>query len=339
MDRIKLLLPVALIILHSCSTTRNRIFWVSGVKTECSSGGGKMQCLNVHKGKHINDPNWETFYAPIRGFEFDEGYLQKIEVKESRLNKNNVPADGSTLQYELVKVLDKQKDIRATLHGRWTLVRLHDAPLNKMVTVPTMTIDLAKKRFSAYGGCNQFTAQIVSLTNAEINLGTIMGTKKACISKNIETEFQEAVNTIKTYEIKDKTVTFMDESGKKVLEFIKEKNDTPNQRLHDIWIATRINGNPINRMSPIPRLEVNLTEMSVMGNDGCNDYSGKIKEVSDTEIVLGPVASTNKMCRKMETSLRYNEALSNVKGYKLEQLTLILVNEKNEEVLSFVKGD
>jgi heat shock protein HslJ len=46
-------------------------------------------------------------------------------------------------------------------------------------------------------------------------------------------------------------------------------------------------------MSPIPRMELNLTTMRVLGNS-CNDYTGEIKEVSDTLIVFGNMATTKK---------------------------------------------
>ncbi|UWX55771.1 META domain-containing protein [Maribacter litopenaei] len=340
MNLTKLLLILFLLVLiQSCSNKMNKVLRVSGIKTECSAGAGKMQCLNIYRGEDINNPNWENFYASIKGFEFEEGYLQKIEVKETRLDKNEVPADGSSIKYELIKVLDKQKDIRSELNGDWTLVKLNNAPLNRMVAIPTITIELSKKVLAANGGCNNFTGQIETLTASEISLGTVAGTKKACINKNVEPEFQKTLNSISTYQIQGETVIFFDKTEKKILEFIKEKPNNPNQRLHDIWVTTRINGNPINRMSPIPRMEINLTDLKVFGYDGCNQYSGGIKKVTENQIVFGNLASTKKMCHKMDTAEAFIKAINQVAFYKLEGLNLILMNEENEEVLAFLKGD
>ena len=77
-----------------------------------------MPVLNIYKGENLNDPEWENFYANIEGFEFEEGYLQKIEVKEEKLDKSQVPADASTIKYTLVNVLEKQKDLRTELNGK-----------------------------------------------------------------------------------------------------------------------------------------------------------------------------------------------------------------------------
>ncbi len=221
-------------ILQSC-TQNNSVFWVGGTKTECQGAMGKMECLSVHKGEDLKNPNWEIFYAPIDGFEFEEGYLQKIEVEEIHLSKSEVPADGSSIRYRLVKVLEKKKDINA---------------------------------------------------------------KK-----------------------------------------IEEKSDKPNQRLHDIWGATRINGKPINRKTHIPTMEINLTQMKILGSDGCNSYNGVITKISDTKIAFDKIASTRKMCRDMEIPDKFNTAIKKVKGYRLVGLNLILVDETDKEMIAFVKGD
>tara|TARA_B100000809_G_C15053464_1_gene499779 strand:+ start:201 stop:1223 length:1023 start_codon:yes stop_codon:yes gene_type:complete len=340
MNQTKLISILFLVIfLNSCSTNKSKIFWVSGIKTECSAGAGKMQCLNVQKSEHFDNANWENFYDKIVGFEFEEGYLQKIEVKEIRLKDSKVPADGSSLKYELVKVLDKKEDTRNGLNGNWTLAKLNDSPINRMVVTPKMTIDLSKKIIFGHGGCNNYTGQIQSLSDSKITTGTIAGTKKACINKNVEFEFHQAINSISTYELNGENLTFYDERGKKILGFIKQQPKTANSKLHDIWAAIRIDGNPINRMSPTPRMEINLTKMKVMGNDGCNEYTGDIKEVTDNQITYGVLVSTKKMCRKMEMAESFNKAMKQVASYKLEGLNLILMDADNEEVLAFLKVD
>jgi len=119
----------------------------------------------------------------------------------------------------------------------------------------------------------------------------------------------------------------------------KDKSIDASKRLHDIWITTTINGNPINRMTPIPRMELNLSEMSVMGNDSCNDYTGDIENATDTQLVFGNIAATKKMCRKMDTADSFNKAMNLVASYNLENLKLVLMDKNGNEVLTFLKGD
>ncbi len=80
------LLLVAAIVGQSCVTSSNT-FWVSGIKTPCSMGMVQTQCLNVHRAEDLHQPEWENFYAPIEGFEFEAclGELCVFKVVESWL--------------------------------------------------------------------------------------------------------------------------------------------------------------------------------------------------------------------------------------------------------------
>ena len=90
MNKLILALMTITFIVSSCTVTEkaasntNEIWWISGIKTECSGVAEKMNWLNIHKGENTNDPNWENLYSSIEGFEFEEGFLKKIEVKVSK---------------------------------------------------------------------------------------------------------------------------------------------------------------------------------------------------------------------------------------------------------------
>ena len=60
-----------------------------------------MQILLVRKV----GGQWERFYAPIEGFDFDGGSRYRLQVNVSQIA--NPPADSSSLRYQLVRVLDK----------------------------------------------------------------------------------------------------------------------------------------------------------------------------------------------------------------------------------------
>lgn len=325
------------LLLNSCSTNKNKILWVSGIKTECSAGAGKMECLNVHKGENLENVTWENFYAKIEGFEFEEGMMKKLEIREEKIE--NPPADGSSIRYIMVQELEKQVDYRVQINGDWTLNKINNAPIDRSVKVPNMMINLSKMQVGGIGGCNNYTGQITELTSNTIKFGNIVNTNRACVIKNIEPEYFQAINVVNTFQIKGDNLIFYNDEGNEILSYIKGIKKEPNQRIHDIWTAIRINGNPINRMTSTPTMEINLTEMKVAGNDGCNEYTGDINEVSDNQITFGLLASTKKMCRKMETAESFNAAMNQVASYRLEELNLILMDAENKEVLAFLKGD
>lgn len=331
----------SILLLSSCSTTsKTNTFWTSGFKTEASAGAGKMETLNIHKGDNLDKGEWENFYAPIQGFQFDEGFMQKIEVKETPIEKSKVPADASSIHYELVKVIEKQKDTRLDVHGDWILATLNNGPVNRMVVLPTLNINLNKMQFSANGGCNYLSATIESITNSSIKLSPIISTLKACAEPNIESQFSMALNHIKSYEVKNSTLTFMNEKGESILSFIKGQPKAAAQhQIHDIWAVTKINGKAIDTKNPVPDMEINLTTMKIMGTDGCNRYNGSIENISDSKINFSPLASTRMMCPDMETPDQFNIAVLNVASYKLDGLKLMLMDEEGNEIITLKKVD
>ena len=77
------------------------MYKINSAKVDCV-GVAPMSCLQVQKGENIGSENWEMFYASIEGFEYEPGYTYSISVKEIELPIGEVPADGSSIKYELV---------------------------------------------------------------------------------------------------------------------------------------------------------------------------------------------------------------------------------------------
>lgn len=78
----------------------DKILEVAPTKVDCV-GAFPMKCLQVREV----GGQWENFYAPIEGFDFEEGSRYRLQVNVSHVA--NPPADGSSLRYQLVRVLDK----------------------------------------------------------------------------------------------------------------------------------------------------------------------------------------------------------------------------------------
>lgn len=327
-------------IAQSCSTTKNTsTYYVSGQKTICSSGAGKKECLRTYEGENLNNPTWVNFYAPIEGFEFEEGVLQKILVKKVELKKEDVPADASSIKYSLVEVLEKQKDYQIEITNSWTLVKINNGPLNRMVSVPTLTIDAFTNKILGSDGCNNYHSEITKLNPNNIEFGVAASTKKMCANKNISKEYYEAISKVKFYKIENDKLILMNQNKEELLVFIKKITPKNDLRLNDIWGVVKLGGNPLNKMVEVPRLEINLKEMKIMGNNGCNEYTGEIADLNDNKISFSKIITTQKMCLKMEVSNQFDEALLKTKSYKLEGTLLTFYDENNNELITFLKAD
>lgn len=331
---------IFILIVQSCNTTKNTsIYWISGQKTECSAGVGKMKCLKIHKGEDLNNPKWENFYANIEGFTFEEGQLQKIEVEEEELDPKNVPADASSIKYTLVKVLEKQQDYQSLLDGTWTPSKINGNPINRKAPLPKLSINLSEKRVSGTDGCNNYSTEVINVDAPNIKLGNIIGTQKMCMDMSVATAYNKALRNIATYKIKAENLHFYNAEGNEVLSFIKNSKSEAHQNLHDIWNVTHINGAVVDKMDSRPSLEINLTEMKIRGNNGCNGYFGEITDASAKSLSFGNIAATKRMCPKMETPNNFDAALSKVHSYEINELKLVLRDKEGKEVLAFLKGD
>lgn len=335
----QLLSFLALVLVFSCTTSKDiNTYWVSGSKADCT-GVAPMKCLKVYRGEDVANANWEYFYSDIEGFDFEEGFLQKIKVEEEQLKPENVPADASSIRYRLVEVVEKRQDTNALLEGKWMATKINGEPIEQMDQLPSMNFDLDNMRVSGSTSCNNYTADIMSLSGNSIKLVPGAMTEKMCLNNTIEQTFNQAFNGIATFNIEGDQLTFFDEQNTPVLSFRRPASKEAMQALHDIWTTVRINNRPINRMVKAPNLEINLSQMRIMGNDGCNSYSAVIQQVTDELIEIGPVAATKKACKEKNMAAEYYTALDQVASYRREGLKLLFFDEKGEEVLAFLKVD
>lgn len=79
------------------------MFEVASERVECV---GEMQqlCLQV---REPGETEWELFYDEIEGFTWEEGFRYTLEV--ARRTVENPPADGSSFQYRLVRVVERDE--------------------------------------------------------------------------------------------------------------------------------------------------------------------------------------------------------------------------------------
>lgn len=208
-------------------SVKPQIYWVNSLKVSCT-GVAPMKCLQVQKSKTLKKGKWQNFYANIDGFNFETGYIYKLSVKEEKIEASKVPADGSSIKYSLIEVLEKKPDPKFRIHDIWVLEAINSADIEK-----------------------------------------------------------------------------------------------PHENDH----------------MKTPSIEINLTEMRIMGTDGCNNFHGSIKNIEENEITFGPIATTMMMCPDMEIPGKFNAALNKAAKFKTENLKLIFSDEKGTELLRFKKVD
>ncbi len=88
--------------------TETQTLWVADKRAECT-GVVPMQCLMVQQttanSQQPNANDWQYLYQEIDGFSWQQGKVSKIKVKVSHLDPKQIPADGSSISYQLLEVL------------------------------------------------------------------------------------------------------------------------------------------------------------------------------------------------------------------------------------------
>ncbi|MEN8158208.1 MAG: DUF4377 domain-containing protein [Bacteroidota bacterium] len=218
------------LILTSCGGVGKKnadthVYWVNSLKVPCV-GVAPMQCLQVQKGETPDPAAWELFYAAIEGFEFEEGYRYKLLVKETHLDSSMVPADGSSIAYTLVKLLEREQDTRLLLHDIWVVEsiggeNLTPDPGEERVSLPRLEINVGEMRYHGNDGCNNFFGEIIELGETAFRLGIAAGTRKMCPQMEIPGQFNRAVPGVASYKVEEMKLMLFDEEGLEVMRLKK----------------------------------------------------------------------------------------------------------------------
>jgi len=213
------------IIFFSCASRKENsienIYWVNSAKVNCG-GVVPMACLEIQRGETIFQNNWELFYSDIVGFDYQPGFIYKLNIKE--VHFDNVPADASSIKYTLLKVLEKEKDKRFEIHDIWILESLpkkDSLNLNNIKKTPQIEINVTKMTFFGTNGCNNISGSIKKLDDTIIEFYPLAETRMACPNMETPTQFSLALTETMTYKkIKNKLV-FYNKEGIDILVFKK----------------------------------------------------------------------------------------------------------------------
>ncbi|WP_179005668.1 DUF4377 domain-containing protein [Winogradskyella forsetii] len=211
-----------ILMMSSCGSTKHTTstYWVNSSKVDCDAGAGKAKCLQVTKADDYENTDWSNFHSTINGFTFEPGLLQKIEVTEMKLEVENVPADASSIQYDLVKVLEKKSDPKMAIHDIWVATHINGEEIAK-TNAPTLEINSTEMQVYGSNGCNNYNGQIKTLNSKAIEFGAIASTRKMCANMTIPDRFDKALNRTTTYKKEGLTLKLFNGHGNEILRFRK----------------------------------------------------------------------------------------------------------------------
>lgn len=193
----------------SCSTNDKKILYIGKAKVDCV-GVGPQKCFQV---KDENQTEWYLFYDDIEGFDYEEGFYYKIKIKI--LEVEHPPADGSSLKYELIEILEKSPIPLNLDQGSWLVTQLRNK--EHFGRNPFIKIDLSKNDIYGNTGCNRFSGKI-EVTQNEVAISEVSATKMACREMDVEEGFLKALQDVSSYALNDAKLQFLDKNGELLIE-------------------------------------------------------------------------------------------------------------------------
>jgi heat shock protein HslJ len=211
--------------------SQEHIYWVNSWQRTCQ-GVGERLCLQVQKVNQDNQEqpdikNWPLFYAPIKGFDYQIGHVYQIKVQETRLPSAQVPADASSIRYELIEILRKTHDDTIRLHDIWALTEIQGKPIDRSLLsqnrqeVPSLEFNLSTMQVYGTDSCNRLSGGIEKLGQGKIEFGALAGTLMACQNMELADAFQKRLAQVKHYELSDLNLRLLDNDKKPLLQFKK----------------------------------------------------------------------------------------------------------------------
>ena len=153
------------------SASSESIYLVNSFRVPCI-GVGPMSCLQVRR-EGTDDEQWQNFYAQISGFDYEPGYLYRLRVRETRLPPEQVPADASSIRYELLEVMDKSPDPRFALHDIWALKSIAGEAIDHADAEhrPYIEFNVTRGEYMGTASCGSFRGEMLTVSPGELQLG------------------------------------------------------------------------------------------------------------------------------------------------------------------------
>lgn len=191
---------------------------------------------------------------------------EEEKVEKSVAEAGKISADAS----DLIVAHTLPSDF--TINGEWTI----SSVAGNVVTGeerPYVTFDLAAKRFYGSNGCNYVNGDIVAETQGTLRLTNLITSMRMCEDAPYEYLINLALSEVCSYIPRQEgSVTYLDlngADGRAVMVLRRHNMEFAN----GAWRITVLNGTEMKEEASIT---IDVNELRIHGNTGCNIFNGTI---------------------------------------------------------------
>lgn len=199
-----------------------QVMWVNSYKVDCE-GVAPMSCFQIQLADTMNYEGWTNLYQDIEGFEYQPGNIYKLQVRVTKLDPATLPADASSIRYELVKVLESNPDMSLRINDIWALESIggEEYVVPEDGRRPSLEVNMAQRRIYGKAHCNNYFGSVKVIGESEIRFGHIGSTMMACPGLKEEHKMFQAFDKVRSWDIDNNRLTLKAEDGNILLVFRK----------------------------------------------------------------------------------------------------------------------
>lgn len=220
----KKIIFILLVVSISCTEATKELtnLWVHSYAVACDGVDGAT-CLQIQESETIDPMGWQLFSDTIECFKYEEGFLYKVHVVKKTLPEDQVPADGSAIQYKLVNVVSKVEQNSVLLNGKWILSKIEgdEVDATALSDIPYLEFNLSENAVRGTDGCNRMNGNIKFVDNSNIEFLPFATTRMMCEAMEIPDSFGVKLSTVTTYRIDSDLLTFTGNKNEELLTFTK----------------------------------------------------------------------------------------------------------------------
>lgn len=213
---------------YAMNPPREVVYRVNSFRVPCV-GVAPMSCLQVQREGDASASDWQLFYASIDGFDYEPGYLYRLLVRETTLPPEQVPADASSIRYELVEMLAKEQDSRFAIHDIWMLERIDGEALASFdpasrVEHPYIEINVTRGDYLGHDGCHAIRGDLEEVGfEQQLRLGhaAVADSARTCGDGVLQTRMPAALDRVVSWERDGLWLRLLDEDSMELLAFHK----------------------------------------------------------------------------------------------------------------------
>ena len=221
------------------------------------------------------------------------------------------------------------------LDGEWTVSRVNGEKVTGDER-PYIYFETAQSRFYGSGGCNLINGDYVIDQN-KIEFTNMLSTQRMCDNAPFEYQINYGLSQVATYNVShegnETYLSLYDKYNVKVLELRKHNMDF----INGAWQIIEVGKEKCDDESL--RLVIDIPELRIHGNAGCNIVNGQLLIDSDKSysIQFMQLITTMKSCPDQEREMAILLALEEVEQACPENENVVILADKNGKKLLKLK--